>query len=273
MKNLKDYQDEYGLIGNRDPVTAKFDFGDSAQRDGTNLIVTCLALGSINIIGYTQDSIYPKVMDKHEASGWMYRHTYQTMIYDVQWWDLSTTMSRDQSKPLIIAMGFFNDRDRLKRVLKRFLKRFMFCQNTRGNWDDTKWKIPDWAGPDCWSNFLRSFRANILWLGIFACDLFILGNALARIYYGRKDFDNVGDDLNLCLDLIQADNILPTPITKLAKHLYFKYRPAWRPMAMTSGWEIDPTGFGPQYAWDRYFRQLEAPPMNDVIRPVLEAMR
>lgn len=260
MKDLKNYRDSLGCIANRDQFSLKFDYGDCAQRDGTYLI--CKWLTEQNKpVGIE----YVEMMWGHELRAGVFCRR-----IDQNWWGLETTMSRDQIKPLIIAMGFFGDTTRLFKLFIQFLLRAFFCQNTRGNWDDTATKLPDWAGPDVWANIIRSRRAYILWPLLLLCDLFIFANSLTRIYYSRKNYDDVGDDLNHCLDLVQAYHRLPTPVSWAARKLYFKFRAGYYPSTMGM---IRTNGGGPQYAWDWYFRQNEAPPMNDVIRPILESMK
>lgn len=256
-KDLLFYQDEYGMIGNRDLFTNVFDFGDSAQRNGMCLIAFYVSEKRYDAI-VTAEILthYLKIMNGHEISLGIYiRHP------GPGWWSDIRTMSRDQFKPLIISMGFYNDTPRLKRLLSAFLKRGMFCQNTIGNWDDTKTKLPDFAGTSVWSNFIRAFKCKWLYPFLVLCDVGLLLNTIIRIYKANCNYDDVGDDLNLCMDFIQSKQIMSTPISWLARKLYF---------TMRSGYgNINPA----QYAFDWYFRQPETPPMNEVFRPILENLK
>lgn len=259
MKKIEDYTNNL-LIGNKDLFTLKFDMGDSPQRTGSHLIFK-----RFNLDYGPGSPSYESIMSQFEIKPGIYVRAPDP----IKWWGRTDVMSRDQIKPLIVAMGFFRDTERLNRLLKQFLKRFMFCQNTRGNWDDEKKKIPDFAGPDVWANFIRSYDSWFLYPLLLLCDLHLLGNSFIRIYKSFKDPDDVGDDLNHCVDLAQSFYKLPTPISWFARKLYFKLRKSYYSKLMDAP---NLLASGPQFAFDWYYRSSKAPPMNEEWRPILSML-
>jgi hypothetical protein len=151
--------------------------------------------------------------------------------------------SRDQTVPLILAMGGLLQYDLLKLLFKKQVKNyFRYQNNDLGSFQDLNY-------------YIRAFRMWYLYPLLFLGDLFILGESVIRCIQG-KDPNNVGDDINQTLVLLQAQYCLATPISWLARKIYKWFRPQ-----------------GIQYAWDWYFRpETGANDFNDIYRALISKM-
>lgn len=138
-------------------------------------------------------------------------------------WDASDfdRMSRDQLKPLVVALGYW-DRKELKDFTIGHLKRgFLFCNNTRQNGAnkfthgtknyDYSWRFPDVTGPDVWALFIRAWKAWPLYPLLLLFDIYLIVTAIKWRWFPKHNIA-----LNSTLSLMQAIHRLPTPLSWLA---------------------------------------------------------
>lgn len=149
--------------------------------------------------------------------------------------------SRDQTNPLLMAMGMYDMDDKLIGWWKGLIKRFDRYQNA------------DYAGPQDWGMYIRARKLKHLAFLLPIFDISLIIGSIIRCIAGRK-FDDVGDDINHTMLLMQAIKVYSTPVSYIARFIYSKFRPR-----------------GVQYAWDWYFRpESYANPFNELARPILQ---
>lgn len=150
--------------------------------------------------------------------------------------------SRDQTVPLILAMGERNKHDLLKLLLKKQLKNWFRYQNgDLGLIGDAGY-------------YIRALKAWYAYPLLLIGDFQILINSIIRVIAGFNR-DNVSDDINHTLILLQAKNHYPTPISWLARKIY----------------KLVPGGI--QNRWDHYFRpETGANAFNDLYRNEISDM-
>ena len=160
-------------------------------------------------------------------------------------WNDPTDVSRDQTTALIALLGdlkeygYLSSNEILKLILTYQLKRFGLFPNK------------DIAGPSDWANYIRAFRNRWLWFLLPILDLELLVNSIIRIFYS---LDNNADDLNHTVRLRQAQKIMPTPISYVARKLYKHFRNV-------------------QEAWNRYYAPTTGNnPLNEIYRKIIEEL-
>lgn len=146
--------------------------------------------------------------------------------------------SRDQLVSIIRMAGYRDYRTILQCLIDGVIL----------NW--SRYPNGDIAFLQDYGRFIRSFKAWWLWPFLWISDIFILINSFIRIYQGR-DFNNVGDDVNHIGDLAQAQKILPTPISFIARKIYKWFRPCF--VDDPSG-VARTKGLGAAWALSWYFR-------------------
>jgi hypothetical protein len=185
------YLDEYGLI-----VQADGDGGDTAQRTG--------------MYYYLQDDPagFEKALDLLEVHpGIFVRHPQQDDFRSDP-----REFSRDQQRPLVIALGKYKMRDRLWRMLRGHVLRLGKYQNM------------DFIGPVGVGEYIRSFEAKPLYPALVITDLCLLVGSVYLAAEASFDTDEV-DDNNHVMTLIQAQQVMPTPLGWLAAEAYLRLRP------------------------------------------------
>ena len=258
------YLDKYGLL-----ITTEGDGGDSC-------FFTCHLYIAHYLNNPKSHGFQKMYLDKHVlprlhiANGIYCRHPMEGWTSDPD------RMSRDQLTPLIVVCGMYGFRDRLKAILLQWLKRGMFTYNTRRNGatkenHGTKkrygssrrnynWKLPDFA-PTFGAVFIRAFKCRWLFFALWIYDIELLCSAIKKLYWASKS----GDDLNFIARLLQAREVGPTFISRLANRIY--RRREWIKPPLESDYE---PANGPQSAvlhycsrgnWkypdlDREFRQI-----------------
>lgn len=216
--------DFLGLI-----VTKSGDGGDTAQNEGMYAIANqhdpVPYLSAIGLLEPKKDGIWVR--------------------HPIQYPD-TKDFSRDQAISNIIALGMYNQTDRLGRMFKAQLKRGMLYQNH------------DIPAPDNIGQFIRAFQTKWLYPILWFTDIFLLINVLivclikARTpgkiqrWLGKHvsylfiqgepnnsqgipqdiyGWTNVGTDKNLIASLYQAQQIMATPISLLSRVAYKHLRP------------------------------------------------
>lgn len=154
-------------------------------------------------------------------------------------WNDPTDFSRDQTSPMILALGAMEQYSILKNLLWHQIKRFGFYQNH------------DLPSPEDLGAYIRSFKAWYLYPVLWVTDCFLFGETVIRIYAPLTD---VSDDINHTLRLLQAQYIYPTLMSLLARKVYKTYRNV-------------------QGAWDLYFDPSSgANPFNKIYEPLIKRM-
>lgn len=240
--------DKYGLV-----VQTNGDGGDSPARTGLFYFLQWA------ILHFKQDLKYHSFQLDYALRNISLENPLRFFRNPVSYVD-SSDMSRDQTNPLLVAMGAYRFYDLLGKYLLTRIKNFMFYQNG------------DLTGPADLGVWIRAFRFWPFYPLLFICDWFLFFNSVIRIIRGRN-YDDVGDDINHTLLLLQAAYFLPTPVSLLSRKVYAKYRPAFsRPLgAPESSMQIVSGYSGVQYAWDWYFRvSTGANEFNEIARPLIK---
>jgi hypothetical protein len=213
-------------------------------------------------------------------------------------WNDPKDFSRDQTTPLVAAMGAYGIHDVLVDLCWKHIKRFGFYPNG------------DFASPEHWALYGRALglwplipffylgeisvalailkSPACLFLLVLSPSTYELINSFVRIYKGHKDFDDVGDDLNHVVCSLQSRLYCPTPITQLSKWIYAKFRPAYRvklmgyPAPANPGETVNSVlimkeegekvkGSGVQYAFDSYYRESAGSNTEvcELIKPII----
>lgn len=181
--------------------------------------------------------------------------------------------SRDQTVPLLIAMGFWNEKTLLKSALKKQFKNYFRYQNNDvGFFQDLNY-------------YIRSLKWWFLYPLLLIGDLVLLINTLVLCFWttrtANKFFwwlnEKLGwwwlvsiappnhegvlqevrgpycttNDLNNTLALIQASETYPTPLTWITKKIYKYFRP-----------------YGIQWAWDTYYTFNN--PLGQFMKPLID---
>ena len=174
--------------------------------------------------------------------------------------------SRDQTTPLIIAMGLFSPpmfHFRIKNMFRAQTKRFLKYQNA------------DFPSPNHLGYYFRALNIKWLWPFHLLADLFFIPSVLEscglvpRWKHETKRFvlptmDDV-DDRNLILGLMLAYFRQPTPISFLCRKFYSKFRK--RNFGNSLLKETSPV----QGAVSWYFRPETGanPEISDAFRPII----
>ncbi len=183
--------DSHGLI-----VQADGDGGDTAQRIG------------MVFFRYHDAQAFERALDQLEVAPGIYvRHPYQPGFRSDP-----NRFSRDQQRPIIMALGMYDMHDRLGRMALAHLLRFGKYQNK------------DYLGPSHLGEYLRAFKAWPLYPVLFFTDVGLLVSSVDIAVRARLDGDNV-DDNNHLMALIQSKQVMPTPLSWLASRIYKDFRP------------------------------------------------
>lgn len=219
--------DQYGLI-----IQTNGDGGDSGARTGLYYFLYALLTNA----GIATRSNLALAINNVTASS----HPLMLFRNPVNYND-PKDFSRDQTNPLIMAMGVLDLQYLMKDWWSGLIKRYGFYQNK------------DFAGPHDWGMYFRARRLHVAYPFLLFSDLFLVLGSIIRCIKGR-DPNDVGDDINHTMMLIQAMHSMPTPVSWLARKIYAKFRP-----------------FGVQYAWDWYFRPSTfANPFNELVKPIIQ---
>lgn len=199
------YFDEAKLIVQRDS-----DGGDTAQREGWMWSGIKLR----ELIGAPSWSVtaplaLPATLDLLEdgRTGRFRRHPTQPK------WSDPKDYSRDQATSVVTAMGLWGDIPRLRRTWYALSACNLVFKCVQGT--------ADLAGPD----FVNLYRRGLGQDPDPNGDAFLYMGVVNRLAQTVKAPDDVGDDVNLTLQLCYAAAVAPTDTTELARNLYAKNRP------------------------------------------------
>jgi hypothetical protein len=200
------YFDSNGLIVQRDG-----DGGDTAQREGWAWFGNWLRATEFKISSPVDRPIaFAASMDLLEhpsRPGEFRRHPTQPGFRSDP-----DAFSRDQLIPLVAAMGVWGDQARLRRswAAKRPCHGVFTCvQGTQ-----------DLLGPELVNLYRRAWGEAPDRNG----DLVLAGSVLTRLSQAHRNPEDVGDDVNLVVELIMAKIRSPTTASEQATTMYAKNR-------------------------------------------------
>lgn len=251
-KLINEYRDEYNLIVQKD-----FDGGDSAHRIGIYYSGMYLLYKDNKIYLTKLKKQFIDDLNKITVKNKFVRHPDQS-----KWYSNPNNFSRDQTTPLIIAMGFFDEKERIIENLNFLVKNKGFYPNNLKNWTNEQKVFPrdynDFAGVTDYAHYVRSLKNKYFYPYLLISDISLFVHSIIRIYYSYYDETDTSDDLNFTLSIIQSEESLPTPLSKAAKFLYAKFKKNNSLVNSTNAI---------QSSWDYYFRpEALAPPLNEVYR-------
>lgn len=212
------------------------------------------------------------MLEDPERKNWYRRHPNPG-----QWWSRSDNFTRDQQRPLVIAMGALKRRKRLCGIFWEHIKRGGFYQNSRHPDPNRGPKLPDFAAPNHWGEYLRAFYMAgfkfliVLYPLLLITDVFMhIGMLLNRKKWKNPDH---ADDDNMIMSYTQAAEALPTPISWYSRRWYTKNRPLagyvdTMPLRNTNA-TIKITGPASAMAW-KHRSETGAPPFYTQWKPILD---
>lgn len=217
------------------------DAGDCAGREGDYWF----AKGLNGLLGSDDQVEFDRVISLLQPSPGIFVRspTQNPVIPPAKSWNDPSDFSRDQTMPIILALGQNNRFNVLNNLLKNQLKRFGAFQNG------------DLPQPETISAYIRAYYAFYLYPILYFTDLGLLAESIIRCIQGR-DLNNVSDDINHTLLLIQAQNSLPTLVSLVARKIYKWFRPG-----------------GVQAAWNTYFNpKTGANPFNELYKDLISKL-
>lgn len=183
--------DENGLI-----VQADGDGGDTAQRTGMFYYL------------YNDREGFTRALDQLEVDSGIYvRHPIQEGFRSDP-----RRFSRDQQRPLTIALGKYGMTDRLWRMFSGQMLRMGKYQNL------------DVIGPIGIGEYIRAFNAKFFYPVLLLTDINLFLSSFYLVIEASFDPNSV-DDNNHVMTLLQARDVMPTPFGWLAMRVYMKFRP------------------------------------------------
>lgn len=224
--------------------------GDSAQRTGMFLI------GGYSL---TRDLFQLKTKT---ASVWtlMNLHGEPVRHWNKEYWPgQKGIMSRDNLVPMFCALVLGELKWTALSVLIRLFFRLGFTWNTKKIGQpigDTSRKLPDFCGPMIWFTFIRSLPLTKPLHFLF--DAYLWLAVEIRMHKAYKDWDDVGDDLNLIVIIETWRLISDNWLLKMIRQDYLQMRPKAGPDDQRLGLN------GVEQALKWYFHQPEAPPLDDL---------
>lgn len=218
--NFNNYTDINGLI-----TEMNGDAGDTCQREGM------LGFG-LYMAGEPGKDLYDHAMSLLEvAPGVLVRNPWPKDA----WWANPLNLSRDQTRPIVMAAGAYGDVQFLKDNLLNLIKNFFCYPNIYPNWTkpgDAEYvkKFPDIASPENLAEYIRAFKMagykkmGLLYPLVLLGDLFKLLGTLWSVFVVDRD-PTQADDLNTIISHLQAFKALPTPLSWLSRKIYARFRP------------------------------------------------
>jgi hypothetical protein len=193
--------DNSGLIAQKNG-----DGGDSAQREGMYWLASTVREQQLKDPWPNSRRLqYEGVMSLLEIA-----HTGEFRRNPVKWND-PKDFSRDQTVPLVAAMGVRNDRDRLERFYRELRRRNWFAQNG------------DLMGDPVHRNLVARARDEEPNRLTDAASLY--AGAQTRLFVAKGNLDDVGDDLNMIVSFTLAAVRKPSNEVSAAREYYSKNRP------------------------------------------------
>lgn len=137
-----------------------------------------------------------------------------------KWYSQWNRMSRDQTVPLLIACGVYNEYSySFKYILGHIFRLMLFTTNVVDNGIMTgPLKIPDLTGPDFWALEIRALPIPIcilLYPLLLVFDLYSLFSAIFLRWFNTSQ----NDVINHCMMSIHNQRRMPTPFSYLTNIL------------------------------------------------------
>ena len=214
---INPYRDKFGLITQKD-----FDGGDASHRTGLFYLGLYLNYKEDENKVIAIQKRFEEDLKKIEyKKGHFVRHPDPT-----KWYSNPKNFSRDQTTPLIVALGFLNKKDSVYENMIQLIESFGFYPNILKNWTNKEKVFPldyrDFAGLSDWGAYIRALEWKWAYPYLLISDTQLFGSSLIRLWFSHVDQDDSSDDLNLTIHLIQSDLVMPTPLSKLSKWIYKK---------------------------------------------------
>ena len=219
MRKMDWYFDHYGLLVVKpwpEPWTYdNGDAGDCAHNTGFNRFLRyCKFKNDPDQLNREQNK-FAQELDMLEDP--KKRNNYRRHPDETYWYSRSNNFSRDQQRPLVMAMGALKQKKRLFGLIWEQVKRFGLYQNNRHPDETRGWKMPDVPAPNHIGEYIRAIYMlggvfkliAVLYPVLVVCDMCGFIGTL----FARKDWvnPNEADDDNRIMATIQAQLALPTP--------------------------------------------------------------
>lgn len=205
MRLMEDYIRGDGIV-----VMAAGDGGDGAMKTAMFMV------GEYPLFDQAQlDKVIPALFPK---PGVLIR------CPDQGWHSNPKCTSRDQTTGWLCFFALASMHENLWQLFWAHIKRFCFCQN----WENEKggFQVADsyWLDLDILFGIglIRGFRLWPLYPLLLVLDFFTLINSIILI--SKSDPDDVGDDQNHLVVMRTQRLIWPTPISWLARKIYYWFR-------------------------------------------------
>ncbi len=261
---VEPYRDKFGLITQADKT---MDGGDAAHRAGVFYFGMYLRYAGNKVeLAKVKNHFMEDFKKLRIKPGHFVRHPDSEM-----WYSNPANFSRDQTNALVIALGAFKEIDEVKANFKQLMDGNNFYPNTLKNWTNEEKVFPfdykDIAGPSDWGMYIRAMNESKNYNYLYFTDLQLLGSALVRIVISHLDDHDSSDDINLTLMLLQANDVMPTPVSRFSEWIFTRFRKV-SPFA-TSQTKHNAAAS----AWEYYFTYVkERPPLHRVYQCQLEQM-
>jgi hypothetical protein len=213
------YFDQNGLIVQRNVNGGNGDGGDTAQREGWAWFGKYIRENKLAVANPWQVSLPINLQQtltllEKDTTGKFRRHPTQPQHSD------PAAFSRDQLTPLLAAMSVWGDTARLTRSRDAlsycsFPAPFKCVQDTR-----------DLAGADILNIYHRGLGETLDPVqdannfNQIDGDILLLGGVIVRLIQAQANPDDVGDDLNLVVQLLLSNLVNPTAVSRLARRVY-----------------------------------------------------
>lgn len=214
------FRDKNGLI-----VQLNGDGGDTLQREG--FFWLAMTIKSIHEPDMTD---LAHIVAEYGRNIQLLHPTPTTWVRHPEQWNDPNDCSRDQLTPNIILFGFLGMKTLLNDAFRSIVLRGRFPNGDLISPEHFGWFVRSWYAINPFEP-LKMVLFPLAFLCLLLGDLFMLLNSIIRIVKNKLNNDDVGDDLNHCASLIQAKFSCPTPISWLARKLFFWFQPINRNLA------------------------------------------
>lgn len=287
MKNIEDYIDKHGFIGQK-LRDSSLEFGDAGQRTPTDGMATFIQIEAANLPPEKKElahgrhalAIYEKIkrIEKTIIDSRGNRITQFVRHWDDSKWPGQLWVgSRDNFETWLMLMGLYAEESLVLGVKIEFMLDEISARYGR-LWNykhiapskDDEPKLPDFILP--WDLLMYNIRCLRLcnwkrpwnWIELCIYDLDTLANSIIRIWASIFDPAETNSDLNHINRLIFKQIIYPTPTIWLAKWLYKLFRLNPKPKG-----EKRMKGYVTLNVLKHQFRKWDDPPMDVVCEPMI----
>ena len=263
---VQPYRDSFGLIAQGEGDGR--DGGDSAHRTGVFYLGLYLLFKDNKVVVKQIEQDFKKDLNKITIGpGKFVRHP-----DPAKWYSNPENFTRDQTTPLIIALGFFDDvenRKIIRQNLQNIFDNSSFYPNRLKNWTNEEKVFPfdynDPAGPSDYGMFVRALKKEnykpLLWFS----DIQLVGDSLLRVFFSYFNNKSTSNDLNYSLILLQAQRTYPTWWSDIATYIYFNFKRRSPATVWGEG------SSGVMSSWNYYFRpEANSAPLNLIYQCIID---